>query len=205
MGNTPNRGRLIVTFAVFPPLVQSVQIPLYTMPPEMDSAYSRVHAWLRKSRRHTEYRTCMWKDDGAKAVAKASPKHAAFYFDSLFPTHFFKAYHVLRSEESGVGGQLLQWLRFNPNLAVLDLGCGDGAGSCAVIATVLDFRLRELLDPRPLQIHIVAVDVDSFGTSKSTNRLSPHSPRRSQGRTSRCRLRSYGNASTKPEVRSSPG
>ena len=62
-----------------------------------------------------------------------------------------------------MASQLLQWLRFNPNLAVLDLGCGDGAGSCAVIATLLDFRLRELLDPRPLQIHIIGVDVDSFG------------------------------------------
>ena len=33
----------------------------------------------------------------------------------------------------------------------------------AVIATLQDFRLRKLLDPRPLQIHIVGVDVDSFG------------------------------------------
>jgi hypothetical protein len=75
-------------------LVQSVEIPLYSMPPEMDIAYSRVHAWLDNSTEHKGYRRCRWDSDASAAVAKVSRKHAAFYFDSLFPTHFFKAYHA---------------------------------------------------------------------------------------------------------------
>ena len=134
----------------------------YTMHPLIESAYQAVHNQFDQDAGWQGYR--QWDEkDSSKALARKTPVAAAFNFHYYFPTHYFKARHALEFEDIVGLDKLAGWLRYNPYLTVVDIGCGDGAGSVAVIESVIRLREMKLIDPRAIQIHCIGVDHNPHG------------------------------------------
>lgn len=134
----------------------------YAMHPLVESAYQAVHSQFDQDAEWQGYR--QW--DGTRsseALARGSPLAAAFNFHYFFSTHYFKARHALETQDVVGLDRLAGWLRYNPYLTVVDIGCGDGAGSIALIESVIRLREQKLIDPRAIQIHCIGVDRNPHG------------------------------------------
>lgn len=132
--------------------------PSYIMHPRINEAYRRVHNWFDEHEEMRGYQRMTYKTHGSSVLARKNPVDAAFNFSLYFPTHYFKVRHALENEEVIGLDNLAAWLRFNPYLTVVDIGCGDGAGSVAVVETVLRLREAGAIDPRPIEIRCIGVD-----------------------------------------------
>ena len=84
-------------------------------------------------------------------------------FNLYFPTHFFKVFHSIQSDNIIGDDRLAAWLRYNPYLTVLDVGCGDGAGSVAIIAALLRLREEGKLDPQRIKVYCIGLDPNPRG------------------------------------------
>ena len=128
---------------------------IYGMHHLIEQAYNGVHDWLDSDPDMCRYRS-LSEADASKALGRDTPVLAAFNFNYYFPTHYFKACHALQSDDIIGLDRLGAWLRYNPYLAIIDVGCGDGAGSVAGIETVLRLRECGQIDPRPVQMFCLA-------------------------------------------------
>lgn len=140
----------------------------YAMHSVIEEAYSHVHDLFDQDDEAKHYRGITWEEvkllpspDGIKDSTKRAA-FAAAYFHYFFPTHHFKVCHALRSDKFIGQDRLMSWVRYNPHLLMLDIGCGDGAASTAFIDSLL--RLRELkqLDPRPIQLLTIGIDLSYY-------------------------------------------
>lgn len=129
----------------------------HQMTSRMHDAYFHTLEWI-KSWPHVAGFTEKGKkpdlDDGSEfSIAK----HFYWYYD----THFFKAQNSLVSTYL-VSHNLLStnWLD-QPKLWVLDIGCGTGAATCALLDLLCeyhDYRWKHGYPVWDTQLHIVAVD-----------------------------------------------
>jgi hypothetical protein len=136
----------------------------YIMHPRIELAYDHVHDWFDTNSNMKPYQN--WdRSCAGPALSRENPMSAAFNFHYYFATHHFKACHTLQSD--GIIGfdRLAAWLRYNPYITIIDVGCGDGAGSIAVIDTVLRLREKQVLDPRPIQVYCIGIDPNPNGLS----------------------------------------
>lgn len=121
----------------------------YHMHSQVVEAMDSVYAWLDSRPEAKNYR----KRD--IDLDRADLKQAAVQFYRLFPTHYFKVLHTLWCL---IGPAIVSgWLSDGGHLCVVDIGCGGGAGSAALI----DVALR-LCDQGHLRgtAHILCVGVD---------------------------------------------
>jgi hypothetical protein len=139
------------------------EIPSYGMHPVIEEAYNQVHIKLNSSSKTRAYQNYDHKKYAKDALSRSTLSLAAFNFHYYFPTHFMKVCHTLHSERIIGFDKLATWLTHNPYITVIDVGCGDGAGSVAVIDTILRLRERGLVDPRSIQIFCVGVDPNPNG------------------------------------------
>lgn len=110
-------------------------------------AYSSVYTWL-ETQRILNYRTIDFA--GIKrSLYGDTLEDCANVYHGFFPAHHFKVLHTL---ETVVGyDRILGWLRHNPHICIVDIGCGAGAGSSAVIGTILRLRDEGLLT-QPMEV-----------------------------------------------------
>ena len=99
----------------------------YKMHPSVEKAFNLVHDWFRSDPELCKYDQ-FDRSDSSRVLKRENLVDAAFNFNYYFPTHFFKACHTLQAEEIIGSGKLGAWMRYNPYLSIIDIGCGDGAG-----------------------------------------------------------------------------
>ena len=98
--------------------------------PVIQSAYSGVHSWLERRDDTSGY---MKIDERkiSKRLSREDMKHIAAQFSVLFPAHHFKCLDLLQNIIELE--MLLDWLRRNPFITLIDVGCGAGAATAALI------------------------------------------------------------------------
>ncbi|MBD2196295.1 MULTISPECIES: RNA-directed DNA polymerase [Calothrix] len=102
--------------------------------PYIASAYTAVHDWLETKSEADGYKKIHFKDI-TRSLSQNTLKSAAAQYYALFPAHYFKLTHTLR-EIIGLE-QLLEWIKYNPHICLIDVGCGAGAASVSFIETIL--------------------------------------------------------------------
>ena len=122
---------------------------IYQFPEFMQAVYGDIHYWL-DSREDTEgFRTAQTDIDAQdlRGIGKL--------FHEFFPTHYFK---VARSLEEFISlDELKSWIVNSGKLCVIDVGCGSGVASCALIDAIV--RVIEEHEIRHVvQLHLIGVD-----------------------------------------------
>lgn len=122
---------------------------LYKFPDFMQSTFADIHNWLDCREDIAGFRGVPRDLDArdARGIGKL--------FHELFPTHYFKVASALR-EFVGYDA-ISNWIKDTGKLCVLDVGCGSGAASCALIEAIV--RVIEEHDISHLvHVHLIGVD-----------------------------------------------
>lgn len=125
-------------------------LPSYAFHPIIQRGYTRLHRWLEaECREAAGYKSLDYRTSIGQILEESSVQSSAFQFYALFPTHFFKVRHTL---EQVIGiDTFCGWLNFNPYLCVVDIGCGAGAASAAVLEAVISLQQQgRLVNPASL-------------------------------------------------------
>ncbi len=144
--------------------MQKQQIRSYTMHKSIEKAFQLVHDWFSSDPELCQYDQ-FDRSSASRVLRRENLLDAAYNFNYYFPTHYFKACHTLQSDGIIGFSKLGAWMRYNPYLTIIDVGCGDGAGTVAVIETLLHLREKGQIDPRPIQIYCVGIDPNLNGLS----------------------------------------
>ena len=128
--------------------------------PSIESAYTSVHRWLSDITLANGYKTIDPRGKWRSILQGTTLKDVAFQYYNLFPTHFFKAAHTL---ENIVGQERLShWIKYRQRLCILDVGCGAGAATAALIEALLTLKEQEKISD---EIRIYSIGVDPNGYS----------------------------------------
>lgn len=146
------------------------ELSSYRMHPLIEAAYNDVHDQFDRNPDTQGYKSLKWFKGSKYQLCALDPESyqgeeelcSAFYFHCMFPTHHFKVCHTLKSQKFIGLDNLAAWLRYNPFLLVLDVACGDGAGSIAVVDSVLRLREQLKIDPRPINIACLGIDKNEY-------------------------------------------
>lgn len=112
------------------------QVSAYQMHEVTQAVYDYTHQWLDELPQANGYRDLRYISSSGKALDRENWVYSAFNFHIYFATHFFKARHVFNSNSTVGTDRLIAWLRHNPYLCLVDIGCGDGAASLALSLTL---------------------------------------------------------------------
>lgn len=123
--------------------------------PSIAEAYTAVHQWLDTINKAQGYKTIDPRGKWQKILQSEDLKSSAFQYYNLFPAHYFKAAHILENIVNE--DRLTSWLRHKQKFCILDIGCGAGAGTAAVIESVLILREQGKISN---EINILAIGVD---------------------------------------------
>lgn len=128
----------------------------YEFSPIIQQAYSSLHRWLQASCEDAAgYKDLDFKTSIGPMLTQRSVLSSALQFNTLFHSHFFKVKHTL---EQVIGLDALSgWLNFNPYLCVVDIGCGAGAASAAVLEAVFGLEQQGRL-LNPVRLFFIGVD-----------------------------------------------
>lgn len=127
--------------------------------PLIADAYTAVHQWLENIKPAKGYKSIEPRGRWQNILEGKDLKDVAFQYYSLFPTHYFKAAHIL---ENVVGeDRLTSWLKHKQRVCILDIGCGAGAGTAAVIETALSLKAKGKI-PNDIKIFAIGVDPNKF-------------------------------------------
>jgi hypothetical protein len=127
--------------------------------PHIASVYTEVQDWL--SNKNINYRRKnIWdKIKYKNLLEQATLESAAAQYYCLFPAHFFKVSYTL---EKVIGtDRILEWIKFNPKLCLVDVGCGAGSASTAFIDMLLDLRDKDLISGN-IDLFLVGIDLNKF-------------------------------------------
>ncbi len=123
--------------------------------PSIAEAYTAVHQWLDTIEKAQGYKSIDPRGKWQKILKSEDLKNSAFQYYNLFPAHYFKAAHVLENIVNE--DRLISWLRHKQKFCILDIGCGAGAGTAAVIESVLILKEQGKISN---EINILAIGVD---------------------------------------------
>ena len=123
---------------------------MLTIHPVIQEAYSGVHRWLE-----TRDDTAEYMESYGSCRKTSSMKDIAAQFARYFPTHHFKTVRVLN--ETKTQKKMVAWLHQTPFIAIIDMGCGGGAASSALIALLLQLQSDRTL---PENLHLSCIGVD---------------------------------------------
>ena len=126
---------------------------LYEIHEVVQQAYLEVHEWLNNG-------TPRSKTWGYMSMHKPCPDkvdmlHVAAQFASYFPTHHFKNRYALSKIMDA--GTFVDQLQHNPIVVAVDIGCGGGAASAALVSAILDLQAEQRLQ-RNLNLICIGVD-----------------------------------------------
>lgn len=123
--------------------------------PSIAEAYTAVHQWLDTIEKAQGYKSIDPRGKWPRILQSEDLKNSAFQYYNLFPAHYFKAAHILENIVNE--DRLISWLRHKQKFCILDIGCGAGAGTAAVIESVLILREQGKISN---EINILAIGVD---------------------------------------------
>lgn len=115
----------------------------------MQVVYGDVHDWMDSQEATKGFRNVPTDIDAqdVRGIGKL--------FHEFFPTHYFK---VARSLEKLISlSALNSWIQNNGKLCVIDVGCGSGVASCALIAAIIRV-IEEYEIRRVVRLHFIGVD-----------------------------------------------
>ncbi|MBE9126297.1 MULTISPECIES: reverse transcriptase domain-containing protein [unclassified Coleofasciculus] len=127
--------------------------------PLVADAYTAVHHWLDSVDIAKGYKSIDPRKKWQKILQGEDLKSVAFQYYHLFPAHYFKAAHILENvvrEDS-----LISWLRHKQRICILDIGCGAGAGTAAVIEAALILKEKGKIS-NDINIFAIGVDPNKF-------------------------------------------
>lgn len=126
-----------------------------TLHPLIAAAYESVQAeWLTRQGSASGYRSLGYEET-RRQLKQQTMLAAAAQFYTFFPAHYAK---VADTIQTVIGSDMLaSWVRHNPRICALDIGCGAGAASAALIGALL--RLEDQLRlPEATEVFCVGVD-----------------------------------------------
>ena len=123
---------------------------MLTIHPVIQEAYSGVHRWLE-----TRDDTAEYMESYGSCRKTNSMKDIAAQFARYFPTHHFKT--IIALNETIQQETLCDWLEQTPFITMIDMGCGGGAASSALIAVLLNLQDSHGL-PHNLKMSCIGVD-----------------------------------------------
>lgn len=114
-----------------------------TFHPYIHQAYRATKEWLDTKQLH--YRSLTPKQVGRLLYDNdTSLQSVAAQFHTYFPAHYYKIVEVLHNGLSL--DTLVSWLKYNPRLCILDVGCGAGAGSSGFIESILTLQEQRVIN-----------------------------------------------------------
>jgi hypothetical protein len=130
------------------------QRPVYRFHKVVQSAYVATHSWLGTRPEASGYKQLSY-DDVKSRLKEHTLLSTAAQFHTYFPAHFFKI--VCALNEVIAQSKLIEWLNYNPQVCLVDIGCGAGAGSAAFVEFILKLQESGQLE-NSIQVHCVGID-----------------------------------------------
>ncbi len=122
----------------------------YAFSSEIQAAYLDVHSWLSEFPDANGYKSLYPPN-----IRSVALKHVAAQFSCYFPAHYFK---TLFAFSEIVGNEaLLDWLQLSTTLVIVDLGCGGGAATSAILAQLIELQDAGKRNPN---MDIICIGVD---------------------------------------------
>jgi SAM-dependent methyltransferase len=135
------------------------RIHCYEVPTKLHAAYEEVIHLLRRHPDAQGFENQRWDKQRLDQMALRS--HAMQHY-RLFSTHFYKVLHALISLENYV--ELQEPLCIDrPYLSVLDIGCGGGAASNALLTFIDNYQELHVINKVPIS----NVEIRFFGIDPS--------------------------------------
>jgi len=128
--------------------------------PVIATAYSAVNQWLEERPEAEGYKELDYSQEIARSLRKQDLQSIAFQFYTLFPSHYFQAGHVLDNVINSA--RLLNRIKSNPRIYLVDIGCALGAGTAAFIEKILTLSKEEAAS-KPIEIITVGIDTNLYG------------------------------------------
>ncbi|MDX2043617.1 MAG: hypothetical protein SF097_20545 [Acidobacteriota bacterium] len=127
--------------------------------PEIEKSYSELHTWLSSLPDLPTYRKKSIEGKIEKLLLDPSMHSAAAQYYVRFPGHFFKVVHTFNDV---IGAAVLSdWLNQSPRICVVDVGCGAGSATAALINCILKLQRMGTLT-QPMEISFFGVDVNEY-------------------------------------------
>jgi len=128
--------------------------------PLIASAYSAVHQWLIERPEAKGYKDLDYSKDISQSLDKTDLKSTAFQFYTLFHRHYFEAVHILDNVIHST--RLLNRIKYNPRIYLVDVGCAMGAATAAFIEKILTLP-KEEIQSKTIEIVCVGIEPTIYG------------------------------------------
>ncbi|MFB2879514.1 RNA-directed DNA polymerase [Floridanema aerugineum] len=128
--------------------------------PVIASAYCAVHQWLAEIPEAKGYRELDYSKDILDCLNKTDLTSVAFQFYTVFPRYYFQAVHILDNVIES--NRLLNRLRYNPRIYLLDIGCAMGAATAGFIDKILTLPKEGILSKK-IEIICVGIAPNIYG------------------------------------------
>ncbi len=135
----------------------------------IQSNYLAVHEWLLQQEDLSDYRKNNAWTKVNKQLEEQTLESAALQYYVLFPAHSAKVAYTL---EHIIGiERLANWIKYNSQVTVIDVGCGAGAASVAFINLILQMWESKQLK-HPILIHFVGIDPNEYAIGLYNKQIS---------------------------------
>jgi len=132
---------------------------MFSFHPIIQLIYIEVHEWLSQLKDLPEYRLKNAWDKVKRQLQASTLESAALQYYVLFPAHSAK---VAFAFEQIIGvDRLAEWLKYNTQVTVIDIGCGAGAASIAFANCLLTMHKNGQIQ-HPISIHFIGIDPNEF-------------------------------------------
>lgn len=128
--------------------------------PLIASAYSAVHQWLAERPEAEGYKELDYSKDLWRSLEQTDLKSTAFQYYAIFPRYYFEAAHVIENVIHST--RLLNGIKYNPRICIVDVGCAIGAASAAFIERLLTLQKDESIS-NPIEIYCLGIDPSIYG------------------------------------------
>ena len=128
--------------------------------PLIASAYSAVHQWLAERPEAEGYKELDYSQDIWRSLEQTDLRSTAFQYYALFPRYYFEAAHVLENVIHST--RLLNGLKYNPRICLVDVGCAMGAASAAFIERIITLQKTASIS-KPIEIVCLGIDPSIYG------------------------------------------
>ncbi len=132
---------------------------MFKFHPIIQESYLEVHDWLSTIRELEEYRTNSARSRVKRKLAEPTFESAALQYYVFFPGHSAKVGFTLTDiiDDSTI----VEWLKHNSHITIIDVGCGAGAASIAFVNCLLNLRDEKKIT-QPINIHFVGIDSNIY-------------------------------------------
>lgn len=118
------------------------------------------HQWLAERPEAEGYKELDYSKDLWRSLEQTDLKSTAFQYYALFPRYYFETAHVLENVIHST--RLLNGLKYNPRICLVDVGCAIGAASVAFIERILTLKKDESIS-NPIDFFCLGIDSSIYG------------------------------------------